>query len=145
MVRIVIVEDHESIRGLLCKLLQEEPDIQVVGAAGDGREGLQIVAEQHPDVVISDLVMPEMNGLELTRELRRQFQAIGIIILRMYGESIFVEQAIKAGALGYILKGDDFKQIVRAIHDVSSGRRYLSPSLRALSPRPVGPPPDKVW
>ena len=133
MVKIVVVEDHEAIRGLLCRLLEAEPDIQVVGAASDGREGLQIAAERHPDVVISDLIMSEMNGLELTRELHCQFQAIGIIILTMYGDSVYVEQALKAGALGYLLKGDDFSQIVRAIHDVSLGRRYLSPSLPEIN------------
>ncbi len=131
MTKIVLVDDYRMIRKLLRGLLEAEPGIEVVGEADDGCEGLRIAGERQPDVVICDLRMQGMDGLELTRELRGHFQEVRIIILSMHGDPVYVTQAMDAGALGYVLKGGDFEELIQAIHQVSSGQRYLSPSLAA--------------
>ena len=129
MTKILIVDDHRLLREILRTLLDAEPGLEVVGEANDGREGLLIAEERHPDVTICDLRMERMDGIELTRELQGLSPATRVIILTMYADPIYVKQAIDAGASAYVLKGTDMGELIQAIHEVTSGNRYLSPSL----------------
>lgn len=129
MTKIVLVDDHRMLRGILRGLLEAEPGIEVVGEAADGQQGLQLAEERRPDVLISDLRMEGMDGLQLTREIRDFSPMTKVIILTMYGDPIYVTQALEAGASGYVLKGADLTDLLQAIQDVSSGQHYLSPSL----------------
>ncbi len=131
MTTIVIVDDHKMLRGILRTLLDAEPGLEVVGEADNGRTGLLIAGEHKPDVAICDLRMTPMDGLELTRELHTHSPATQVIILTMYGDPLYVTQAMEAGAAAYVLKGTDIGELIQAIHQVSSGKRYLSPSLPA--------------
>jgi DNA-binding NarL/FixJ family response regulator len=129
MTKIVIVDDHKLLRGILKGLLEAEPGLEVVGEADDGLQGLQIAEERKPDVLISDLRMDRMDGIELTRKLQGIVPSPKIIILTMYGDPIYVHRAIDAGASGYVLKGSDIDELVQAIRLVSSGNQYVSASL----------------
>jgi DNA-binding NarL/FixJ family response regulator len=132
MTKIVIVDDHKLLRGILRGLLEAEPGMEVVGEADDGFQGLKIAEEQKPDVLISDLRMDGMDGIELTRKLQGLAPSPRIIILTMYGDPIYVSRAIDAGASGYILKGSDIDELIRAIRLVQSGNQYLSASLTPI-------------
>jgi len=136
MTKIVIVDDHKLLRSILRGLLQSEPGLQVVGEADDGFQGLQIAVEQKPDVLISDLKMDKMDGIELTRKLQGIVPSTRIIILTMYGDPIYVNKAIDAGASAYVLKGSNIDELVRAIQVVASGNQYLSTSLSSTVPHP---------
>ncbi len=129
MTKIVLVDDHQTLRGILRKLLELEPGLEVVGEAEDGKQGLRLTEERKPDIVISDLRMDGMDGLELTREILGHSPATRVIILTMHGDPIYVAQALEAGALGYVMKGTDFNELLQAIHKVSLGESYVSPSL----------------
>ncbi len=135
MAKIVIVDDHLRVRGLLRRLLEEQPDLEVLGEADDGLEGLELVRKLRPDVVITDLKMHGMDGLEFTRELVGLSSSIGVIVLTMYGEPLYAMQAMDAGAMGYVLKGSDFDELIQAIREVTAGRRYVSPELSAEAAR----------
>ena len=132
MTKIVIVDDHKLLRGILRGLLESEPGLEVVGEADDGFQGLQVAEEQKPDVLISDLRMDKMDGIELTRRLQGAMPSTRIIILTMYGDPIYVSRAINAGASAYVLKGSDIDELIHAIHLVQSGNQYLSASLTRI-------------
>jgi DNA-binding NarL/FixJ family response regulator len=134
MTKIVIVDDHKLLRGILRGLLESEPGLEVVGEADDGFQGLRIAQEQKPDVLISDLRMDKMDGIELTRKLQGLVPSTRIIILTMYGDPIYVHKAIDAGASAYVLKGSDIDELIHAIRLVSSGNQYLSASLARMTP-----------
>jgi DNA-binding NarL/FixJ family response regulator len=133
--KVMLVDDHKMIRSLLRGLLDLEPGIQVVAEARDGQEGLQLAEKQQPDVIITDLKMTGMDGLEMARKMRGNVPASKVIILSMYADPVYVNQAMEAGAHGYVLKGGDLSELVRAIHNVASGQRYFSPSLIPASSR----------
>jgi DNA-binding NarL/FixJ family response regulator len=127
--KVLLVDDHKMIRNILRGLLDSEPGIQVVAEANNGKEGLRIAEEQHPDVIVTDLKMSGMDGLEMAREIGGHAPSSKVIILTMYGDPMYVSQAVEAGAQGYVLKGGDLGELVQAIHDVASGQRYFSPSI----------------
>jgi DNA-binding NarL/FixJ family response regulator len=130
-IRVLLVDDHTMLRQGVRALLTREPDIEVIGEAGDGVEALDQVENLHPDVVVMDVVMPRMNGLEATRQLRERHPDLRILILSMYDDDEYVTQIIQAGAAGYVLKhaaGDD---LVSAIHDVHKGGSFLYPPIAA--------------
>ncbi len=130
MTKIVLVDDHKLLRGILRSLLESNPDFEIVGEAEDGKQGLELAGEWKPDVLISDLRMDGMDGLELTREVRGLSPATRVIILTMYGDPIYVAQAMEAGASGYVLKGCDLNDLLQAIESVASGHLYMSPALQ---------------
>jgi len=129
MIKIVLVDDHRLLREILRGLLEAEPGIEVVGEAEDGRQGLQLAEQQKPDLIISDLRMERMDGLEMTREIHELSPGTRVIILTMYGDPIYVAQAMDAGASGYVLKGSDLNDLLQAIDTVALGQRYVSPSV----------------
>src|SRR2546421_7252498 len=118
-IRIVIAEDERLTREALARLLGLEEDIEVVGKAGDGSEALWVVRQQMPDVLLTDINMPKVNGIELTQRVKQEMPNIGIVILTIYHDDANVFQAIKAGANGYVLKDsppEDTIAAIRAIH-----------------------------
>jgi DNA-binding NarL/FixJ family response regulator len=127
--KVLLVDDHKMIRNILRGLLNSEPGIQVIAEAKDGREGLELAEKQQPDVVITDLKMAGMDGIEMARKMGWRAPSSKVIILTMYGDPIYVSQAREAGAHGYVLKGGDLNELIQAIHDVAAGHPYFSPAL----------------
>ena len=104
MISVVIAEDHHIVRQGICKLLEEDGTIQVIGEADNGRDALVMVKRQQPDVLILDIAMPQLNGLEVLPQLRTCRPAPRVVVLSMYGDLATVQQALQGGALGYVLK-----------------------------------------
>jgi len=130
-IKVLLVDDHAILREGVHALLAREPDISVVGEAGDGREALELVPRLRPHVVIMDIVMPRMNGLEATRLIKEQYPHVRVLILSMYDDHEYVVQIIQAGASGYVLKRVVTEDLVRAIHEVHAGESFLYPPIAA--------------
>ena len=129
MMRIVLAEDHKTVREGLKMLVNAQTDMEVVGEAGDGAAAIKSVREQHPDIVVMDISMPEMNGLKATRKLKAEFPDIKILTLTRHSDDSFLEQLIGAGASGYILKQSAPAELISAIRTVGGGNAYLDSSL----------------
>jgi len=130
-IRVLIADDHAMIRDGLGALLRDDARIEVVGTAADGREALRLAAELRPDVVVMDIAMPELNGMEALRELRAASPDARVLILSMFSTLEHVQQAFNAGASGYLLKESAGAELKNAIEQVNSGRRYLSRQIEA--------------
>jgi DNA-binding NarL/FixJ family response regulator len=110
-------------------LLEAEPDLQVIGEAGDGREAVRLVAELEPDVVIMDVGMPLLNGIEATTQIVREQPGVGVIILSMHSDESYILRGLNAGAKGYLLKDSADMEVVRAVRTVAEGKPYFSPEI----------------
>jgi DNA-binding NarL/FixJ family response regulator len=128
-IKVLLVDDHAILREGVHALLTREPDIEVVGEAGDGQEAVDLVPRLLPDVVIMDIVMPRMNGLEATRLIRERHPGVRVLILSMYDDHEYVVEIIQAGASGYVLKRVVTEDLVRAIHTIHAGESFLYPSV----------------
>ena len=138
-IRILIIDDHGLMRAGLRALLEDEPDLQVVGEGENGEEALRLVGEQQPDILLLDIGMPGMDGIEATRRLKRLNPQIRVLILTVYEEESLLREAIRAGAAGYILKRAAEEELVTAIRAVWRGDTYIHPAvtrylLKDLSP-----------
>lgn len=125
-IAVFLADDHAVVRDGLRFLLEAQGDIEVVGDAADGRETVRRVAELCPDVVIMDVVMPELNGIEATKQITEVCPSARVIILSMHSTSEHIFRAFRAGAWGYLLKESAGSEVVRAVRAVQGGRRYLS-------------------
>ncbi len=132
MKKLIIADDHKIIRDGLKSLISQQPDLQVVAEAGDGRRAVELVRELRPDVVIMDVSMPELNGIDATRQIISEFPETRVIALSMHSDRRFVNAMLKAGASGYLLKDCAFEEIIRAIDTVVKGQMYLSPAVTTL-------------
>ena len=129
-IRVIIADDHQIVRDGLCSLLEKEPDLEIVGTVEDGRSTLKMVEELKPDVVIMDVSMPTLNGIESTRQIVHDFPGVKIIALSMHDDRRFVINMLKAGASGYLIKDCAFKELTKAINVVvRKGKIYLSPEI----------------
>jgi DNA-binding NarL/FixJ family response regulator len=126
---VVLADDHPVVRQGLRALLHSEPDIRVVGEAGDGLEATQLVERLKPNVLLLDLMMPGLNGLEVTRQVNQRAPQTRVVILSMYANEAYVLSALRNGAAGYVLKDAHTADLLRAVREVALGRRYLSPPL----------------
>jgi len=126
-ITIVLADDHSVVRQGLRVLLEREPDFEIVGEASNGLETLRSVEKLKPDVLIVDLAMPQLNGLEVAREITRQRQRTRVLLLSAYSNEQYVFNGFKSGALGYVLKSSAVDELVRAIRQVHLGMRYLPP------------------
>ena len=138
-IRILIIDDHGLMRAGLRALLEDEPDIQVVGEGETGEEALRLTGELQPDILLLDIGMPGMDGIEATRRLKRLNPQIRVLILTVYEEESLLREAIRAGAAGYILKRAAEEELVTAIRAVWRGDTYIHPAvtrylLKDLSP-----------
>ena len=127
MIRILIADDHAVVAEGLKHLIEAQPDMQVVAIVGDGREAVRRAGELRPEVVLMDLSMPELNGADATRVLLEHQSGCKVIVLSMYAEHEYVRRALRAGAVGYVVKRSAGKDVVDAIRAVQAGQRYLSP------------------
>ena len=128
-IRLMMVDDHRMFLEGLRTLIEMEPDIEVVGECGNGLDALEAIMRLRPDVVLMDINMPGMNGVEVTRQILERRPNTGIIILTMYRDDSQVFQAIKSGARGYILKDVDTAEVVRAVRAVARGESMIDPLL----------------
>jgi len=127
-ISVVLADDHHIVRRGLRALLAGEPDIQVVGAAGDGLEAVAVVERLRPDVLVVDLMMPGINGLEVARQIQQQrAPRTRVVMLSMYGDEGYLLEALRNGALAYVLKDADPSELLSAVREAASGRRHLSP------------------
>jgi len=134
MPNILLADDHNIVRQGLRALLQSEPLFHLVGEASDGIEAVRLAERLKPDVLITDVMMPGLNGLEVTRQVTKSLPHTRVIILSMYTNDAYVFEAFRNGALGYVLKDSQAADLIQAVREVIAARRYLSPPLseRAL-------------
>ena len=128
-IRVLIVDDHTIVRAGIRLLLQAEPDIEVVGEAGDGQEAIAQTEALQPDVVLMDLAMPGISGLEATREIRRRWPQVQVLALTMHRSDDYFFRMLEAGASGYVLKGADPGDLITAVRAVHQGEVFLYPSM----------------
>lgn len=133
MVTVVLADDHVVVRQGLRALLESDPSLVVVGEAADGLEAMELVKRQRPTVLITDLMMPGLDGLGIARRVSRLKLDTHVIILSMYGDQAYVLTALKNGAAGYVVKESCGAELFQAIRDVVAGRRYLSPAISEAS------------
>lgn len=145
MITLLIVDDHELVRAGIKSLLSDVNGIKVIGEASDGDEAIKIAREKRPDVVLMDVRMPGIGGLEATSRLLRVNPDIKVIALTALGEEPFPSKLLQAGAAGYLTKGSSLEEMVQAIHSVYHGKRYISPevaqqlALKSLSEEKASP------
>lgn len=125
--RLFLGDDHTLVRQGLRKILEEQPEWQVVGEASDGREAVRGTAALQPEVAVFDIGMPLLSGIEATRQVVRRFPAIHVLILSMHSEEAYITQAMQAGARGYLLKDSVDTELIRAVTAVAAGKSFFSP------------------
>jgi len=128
-VAVLLADDHPIVRQGLRHLLEAEPDVKIVGEASDGLQAVQLAEKFRPNVLIVDIMMPGLNGLEVVRQVKERSPATCSIVLSMQSADVYVVEALKAGALGYVLKETGPSELVNAVQQVLQGQRYLSPRL----------------
>jgi two-component system, NarL family, response regulator NreC len=128
-IRIVLAEDHEVVRKGLVALLEKVPDYEIVGEAADGLEALALVEKVVPNVLITDLMIPALPGLEVVRRVAHRFPKVSVVVLSMHTSEAHVLEALHSGARAYVPKGASAGELVKAIAEAAAGRRYLSPPL----------------
>jgi DNA-binding NarL/FixJ family response regulator len=125
-IKVFIADDHAVVRDGLKSILEAEGDMNIVGTASDGRQAVRQLCKLKPDVVIMDIAMPELNGIEATEQVCKSCPSTGVVILSMHATSEYIFRALKAGAKGYLLKESAGQEVVNAVRTVANGRRYLS-------------------
>jgi len=129
MIRVMLVDDHDLVRTGVRRLLEDNSDLEIVGEACSGEEALDLLKEFNPDVVLMDLNMPGIGGLETTRKIKHHAPHVRVIIVTMVDDIMFPQRLMKAGASGYLTKGAKMDEIMRAIRDAMLNKRYISPDL----------------
>lgn len=127
--KVIICDDQATVRDGLVMLLKLEPDIDIVGTAEDGAEAVDIVADKGPNLVLMDLKMPIMNGVEATRQIVTRYPDVKVLVLTTYADDEWVFDAIQAGASGYLLKDTPREELIRAIRGTVAGKTYVDPSV----------------
>ncbi|MBN1316084.1 MAG: response regulator transcription factor [Anaerolineales bacterium] len=142
-IRVLVVDDHVVVRQALCALVDSWPELTVVGEASDGIEAVIQAREKQPDVVLIDLLMPRMGGVEAIREILGENPNIQVLVLTSYSEDESISMAIQAGALGYLLKESSSQELIDAIFDVYNGKLVLHPAITRKVIRRLGRPDSK--
>ena len=127
--RIILADDHAILRHGLSKLIQQQEDMEVIAQSGDGHSTFDLVRELSPDIVVMDIGMPDLNGIDATRQIIKDYPKVKIIGLSMHSGKKFISEMLKAGASGYLLKDCAFEELITAIKTVLEGKTYLSPSI----------------
>ena len=149
MIRVVVVDDHVLVRAGIRSLLEALDDIAVVAEAGDGLTALQVISRERPDVVVADVAMPGLNGIELVERIAKELPGIRVLLVSAHANEEYVLRAIRAGGAGYVLKDASPVELEQAIRAVAAGDKYLSPAMsrhvvdayleRVTEDRPAGP------
>jgi two-component system response regulator NreC len=129
--RVLLADDHATVRHGLKLMIDSQPDMKVVAEASDGNSALQLAAASHPDVVVMDISMPGMNGLVATRKLRQLYPAMAIVTLTRHGDDAYLQELLRAGVSGYVLKQSAHTELLQAIRAAAAGGQYLDPTLTA--------------
>jgi NarL family two-component system response regulator LiaR len=140
-IRVLIVDDHPMVRRGLATFLKVFDDLELAGEVAGGQEAVRLCAQVRPDVVLMDMVMPDMDGATATRIIRKQSESIQVIALTSFKEEILVQSALQAGAIGYLLKDVSADELARAIRAASAGRATLSPDVTEVMVHAAGQPP----
>lgn len=144
VIRVIIVDDHAIVRSGLANFLRAIDDLELVGETASGAEALRLCEELHPDVVMMDLVMPEMNGAEATRAIHARYPDLPVLILSSFGDDDLVQEALQAGAIGYLLKNTSIHDMARAIRAAYAGQSTLSPEVTQALIRAHTRAPDRA-
>lgn len=131
-INIVLVDDHKVLRHGLSQALQGESDMVIIGQAENGYEAVQIAQQKVPDVMVMDIAMPELNGIEATRQILKTHPQIKVIALSMHSNKKFIHEMFKAGAKGYLLKDCEYTELISAIRIVMQNKTYLSPAITGV-------------
>jgi two-component system, NarL family, response regulator NreC len=126
MTTIVLADDHRVLRKGLREFLNTESDFDIVGETGDGLETVNLVTKLRPDILVLDLIMPGINGLEVIRQLNQKKSQTAVIVLSLQGEETCIKTALRYGARAYVLKEDSLEELIKAIREVTAGRPYLN-------------------
>jgi len=129
MIRILLADDHALVRQGFRMILEAQPDMEIVGQAGNGREAVELAEKLHPDVVVMDVAMPELNGTEATRRLAVSTPRTRVLALSMHKDSVYVREILRAGARGYLLKDSGDTDLVAAVRAIAKGEGYISPAV----------------
>lgn len=128
-IRLLIVDDHEMVREGLRSILKDDPEVKIVGEAGDGEKTLDLIAKLHPDIVLLDIKMPGMDGVEVCRRVQTQFPDTAVVVLTTFMDEKFVRECIQAGARGYVLKDVERFQLKQILRTVASGESVIDPKV----------------
>jgi two-component system response regulator NreC len=126
-IRVFLVDDHTVVRQGLRRILESDDEIEIVGEAGDGRTAIDLVQKLRPHVVVMDVAMPELNGIEATRQILKRVEGAKVLVLSMHGDDVYVRQALKAGARGYLLKDSEDLDLIKAVKAIRAGGSFFSP------------------
>jgi len=129
MIRILLADDHAMVRQGFRMILSSQPDMEIIGEAGNGKEAVEMTAKLLPDVIVMDVAMPELNGIEATRKIIASLPRSRILALSMHKDSVYVREILRAGARGYLLKDSIDSDLLAAVRAVAKGEGYLSPAI----------------
>jgi len=129
MIRILLADDHALVRQGFRMILEAQPDMEIVGQAGSGNEAVELAEKLKPDVVVMDVAMPELNGIEATRRLAAALPRTRVLALSMHKDSVYVREILRAGARGYLLKDSGDADLVAAVRAIAKGEGYISPAV----------------
>ena len=129
MIRVLLADDHAMVRKGFRLILEGQPDMEIAGEAGNGREAVELAEKLHPDVVVMDVAMPELNGIEATRRLASSSPHTRVLALSMHKDSVYVREILRAGARGYLLKDSIDTDLISAVRAVAKGDGYISPGV----------------
>jgi two-component system response regulator NreC len=129
MIRVLLADDHAMVRKGFRLILEAQPDMEIAGEAGNGREAVELAEKLHPDVVVMDVAMPELNGIEATRRLAASSPHTRVLALSMHKDSVYVREILRAGARGYLLKDSIDTDLINAVRAVAKGDGYISPGV----------------
>jgi DNA-binding NarL/FixJ family response regulator len=135
-ITVLLADDHALVRKGFRRMLEDDSEIRIVGEASNGREAVQLAQELQPQVIVMDMAMPEMDGVQATREILKRQPKIAILLLSMYAQENYVRNAFDAGAQGYVLKNASDIDLASAIRDVAAGKRVIDPGLVAAEREP---------
>ena len=130
--RVLLADDHQLMRSGVRLMLEREPDLTVVGEASDGREAVSLVKTLKPEVVVMDIGMPNLNGIEAARQMTHENPELAIVIVSMHSDESYVLRALKAGARGYLLKDSAEADLINAVHAVGTGKSFFSPAVSKM-------------
>jgi DNA-binding NarL/FixJ family response regulator len=142
-IKIILADDHEILRYGLSKSFEQENDIKVIGQAKDGHSAVDLARELSPDVIIMDIGMPDLNGVEATRKIVKNHPRVKVIGLSMHSSDKYVREMFKAGASGYLLKNCPFEELVEAVRTVAGGKTYISSSIGDMIVKEYASKPDE--